>query len=583
MSNATTADNMSSKDTGKDASEALTTARLKSWLGRNTMVPLLLAAAAFIAIMAALLMWAGSPGYRVLFSNLAEADGGRIITELEARGVPYRFSEGGQGILVPADQVHLLRLQLAEQGLPQGGNVGFELMDNQAFGISQFSEQINFQRGLEGELARTIESLGPVSRARIHLALSKASVFIRDREPAKASVVVTLHPGRVLGEGQVSAIRYLVASAVPDLALDQVTVVDQGGRLLSRKDEAGGVDATRLEYIQEVERSYVDRIQNILTPLFGAPNLRVEVAAQIDFSMREETSERYSPNQPPNAAAVRSAQLSSSFSGGDELTGGVPGALSNTPPGLVPSPITPPVDGVDTDAQGEVSNQMRFDNLVNYEVDRNIIHVQHQRGQILRLSVAVVVNYRDGVDEEGNPVRLSLEDNELEQVSRLARQAMGFSADRGDELEVVNSPFNRIVEEVEEAPWWQDPTLLFLAVELGRYLMVGIISLLLYLRLIKPLLRRHLEASAHAAAIKSMNEARANASMDGVNANILDDGGLNAEQEQMETNIFARSKPRRTKPLPYESSLHGLRQMAKEDPRMVAMVVRNWLSRSTNG
>ncbi|NLC20760.1 MAG: flagellar M-ring protein FliF, partial [Halomonadaceae bacterium] len=216
-----------------DSSTALLE-RVQQQLRGNPLILLLIAGAALIAIVVALLMWARAPEYRVLYSNLTEADGGRIISELDGRGVPYRFSAGGTALLVPSDSVHSLRLQLAEQGLPRGGNVGFELMDNQAFGVSQFAEQVNFQRGLEGELSRSIEALGPVSRARVHLAMARSSVFVRDREPAKASVIVTLEPGRVIGEGQVSAIVHMVSSSVPELAAENVTVVDQNSRLLSR-------------------------------------------------------------------------------------------------------------------------------------------------------------------------------------------------------------------------------------------------------------------------------------------------------------------------------------------------------------
>ncbi|MEH6467778.1 MAG: flagellar basal-body MS-ring/collar protein FliF, partial [Porticoccus sp.] len=180
--------------------------QVKNLIGRNSLTPLLIAGASVIALIAALLMWAGTPEYRVLYSGLSEADGGRIINALDQQAVPYSFSEGGNTILVPADKVHVLRLQLAEQGLPQGGGVGFELMDKQAFGISQFAEQINFQRGLEGELVRSIKALGPVADARIHLALAKRSIFVRNKEPAKASILTTLHPGRILDPGQVNAI-----------------------------------------------------------------------------------------------------------------------------------------------------------------------------------------------------------------------------------------------------------------------------------------------------------------------------------------------------------------------------------------
>ncbi|MFD2837047.1 flagellar basal-body MS-ring/collar protein FliF [Azotobacter vinelandii] len=284
--------------------------RLVAPMRSQPLLPLMLAGAAVVAVVAALLLWAREPEYRVLFANLDEADGGRIIGELDRRAIPYRLSEGGHSLLVPADQLHTLRLQLAEQGLPQGGNVGFELLDKQAFGVSQFAEQINFQRGLEGELARSIESLGPVSRARVHLAMAKQSVFVREREPARASVVLNLQPGRELGESQVNAIAHLVSSSVPGLSIDAVTVVDQNGRLLSRQGGARDLDGTQLDYIDEVERSYQRRIENILAPILGAQNVRAQVVAQIDFASREQTAERYAP--PTSSPAKRRCAASSS-------------------------------------------------------------------------------------------------------------------------------------------------------------------------------------------------------------------------------------------------------------------------------
>lgn len=555
-------------------------AGLRARLGQNTLVPLLIAAAAVIALIFAVFMWANQPSYRVLFSNLSEADGGRIITELEQRRVQYRFSEGGQAILVPSDQVHLLRLQLAEQGLPQGGNIGLELMDNQPFGISQFAEQINFQRGLEGELARSIESLGPVERARVHLALARESVFVRDRQPAKASVVVNLHSGRHLGEGQVDSIVHLVASSVPDLSPDNVTVVNQSGLLLSReKRESGDLDASRLNLVREIEHRYQRRIEDILAPLFGRNHFRTQVVAQLDFSRREETAERYGPNQTPDTAAVRSAQRSLSYDGSDEVARGIPGALSNTPPGWEPAIIEqPPEDeeeaaGTDEAATAETGS-VRSDNVINYEVDRNITHIQHQRGQIERLSVAVVVNYRDDVDEEGNPVRVPLSDTELEQVNRLVRQAMGYSELRGDQLEVVNSPFTDLpLEEQTALAWWQSPQIIAMLTSLGRYLLVLLLALLLYLMVLKPLLKRHLVTATPEAA----GAAAGAGAEPGIRVTVGGDDDDLADSEPEEDPVLSPLN-RRRKTHAYERNLREIRRAADEDPQVIAMVVRAWMN-----
>ncbi|WP_447956865.1 flagellar basal-body MS-ring/collar protein FliF [Vreelandella sp. EE7] len=570
--------NASRGDTAESLKNNATLTRLKQQMRASPLVVLIVAAAASIALVAALFMWAGSPEYRVLYSNLDEADGGRIITELDSRAIPYRFSDSGQALLVPSDQVHMLRLQLAEQGLPRGGNQGLELMDNQAFGISQFAEQVNFQRGLEGELARSIESLGPVERVRVHLSLAKPSVFIRDREPAKASVVLTLLSGRVLGEGQVSAIVHMVSSSVPELAAEDVTVVDQNGRLLSAKASQGNdLDGTQLEYIAEVERSYQQRIENILTPILGSDNVRAQVAAQIDFSRREQTSERYGPNQPPNEAAVRSRQLSLSFDGEDPLATGIPGALSNTPPGTAPSFINQEGEGEDgEEAPENALSNLRQDDVVNYEVDRSIEHIQQRLGQVQRLSAAVVVNFRTVINGEGEAEQVALTPEEVGQLERLVQQAMGFSEVRGDQIEVVNTPFVRASDIEDDTVWWQRPATLSLATTLGRYLMVALVALLLYLLILRPLIKRYTQTPPAAAPTAPGSTFRASVGDEEEGEGELGEEGERSESEEDDT--YAARPKRRRKTSLYEHNLKDLQDMAKDDPRMVAMIIRSWMN-----
>jgi len=579
------------------------TASAAGWLDKlrgNPRIPLIIAAAAAIALIAVLLLWAQSPTYRVLYSNLTNADGGRIVGELDKRGIPYRFSDGSGAIMVPADQVHLLRLQLAEQGLPKGGNVGFELMDNQAFGISQFAEHVNYQRSLEGELAQSIQELGPVSAARVHLSLAKPSVFVREREPAKASVVLTLQPGRVLGEGQVNAIVHMVSSSVADLATDAVTVVDQDGRLLSRSDgDLNGLDGTQLDYVQKVEKNYRQRIERILSPILGADNVRAQVSAEIDFSRRERTAEHYGPNQPPNEAAVRSRQVDATYTGGDELAKGVPGALTNTPPGAAASPIdngqngnngqgnagqapgnnaannnaanNPGANAQGTNAQGnnQPTRRLQSSDTVNYEVDRQVDHVRFERGNVDRLSVAVVVNYRDAVNDKGETVRKPLSDQEMASINRLVRQAVGFSAARGDAVEVVNSPFTQKDTSVPPTPWWQSPEIIQLALTLGRYLLVALAALFLWLLILRPLIKRQtaqpIAQGAPGAALRTPSAVETSRE-----SGEAEDGEA-AAPEPVQTR-------RRRQSSAYEQNLKDVREIAQEDPRLVAMIVRSWMS-----
>ena len=274
-------------------------------------VGLLAALAAVVALVAVVLLWARTPEYRVLYSNLSDRDGGEVLAALGGMNIPYQLADGGTAILVPAPQVYDTRLKLASQGLPKGGAVGFELMDTQKFGVSQFTQEVNYQRALAGELSRTIQSLSQVASARVHLAIPRPSVFVREQPRPSASVLVGIYPGRSLDEGQVSAIQHLVASAVPELSARGVTVVDQAGNLLSGGGEttqAGGLDASQIKYVRALESAYAARIESIVQPIVGRGNVRAQVAANLDFSQVEQTSETFKPNASAHEQTLRSQQ-----------------------------------------------------------------------------------------------------------------------------------------------------------------------------------------------------------------------------------------------------------------------------------
>ena len=336
----------------------------------NPRAPLIVAVAVLVAVVAGLILWSRAPDYKVLYSNLSDRDGGAIITALQAANVPYKLSEGGGAILVPSDQVGEMRLRLAQQGLPKSGSVGFELMDNQKFGISQFAEQVNYQRALEGELEQTIQSIQSVKSARVHLAIPKPSVFVREREAPTASVLVNMYPGRALDDGQVAAITHMVASAVPDLPVRNVTVVDQDGNLLTQSATGAGLDASQLKYVRQVEHDTQARIDAILAPLFGAGNARSQVSADLDFSKLEQTSENYGPNGNPQQAAIRSQQQSIATDSQQSSAGGVPGALSNTPPQPASAPISAPAGASAAASVTPISDHR--DTTTNYELDRTV-------------------------------------------------------------------------------------------------------------------------------------------------------------------------------------------------------------------
>ncbi|EKZ98306.1 flagellar MS-ring protein [Cupriavidus sp. HMR-1] len=307
----------------------------------NPRLPMMLGGAALVAAIAVGVMWSRAPDYKVLYSNLSERDGGAVIQSLQQMNVPYKFAEGGGAVMVPADKVAETRLRLASQGLPKSGTTGMELMDNQKFGISQFAEQVNYQRGLEGELARSIESIGAVQSARVHLAIPKPTLFVRERQKPTASVVLQLYPGRAVDEGQVAAITHLVSSSVPELTPKSISIVDQQGNLLSGTNDRS-LDASQLKYVQQVEQGYVKRVESILAPILGKDNIHAQVTADVDFSSVEHTDESYKPNQDPTKAAIRSQQTSESNSQGGTPVGGVPGALSNQPPAAAVAPVTTP-------------------------------------------------------------------------------------------------------------------------------------------------------------------------------------------------------------------------------------------------
>ncbi|AOM39532.1 flagellar basal-body MS-ring/collar protein FliF [Xenorhabdus hominickii] len=536
-------------------------------------VPLLVAGSAAIAIIVALFLWLRSPDYRVLYSNLSDKDGGEIVTQLTQMNVPYRFAENGAAIMIPTDKVHEIRLKLAQQGLPKGGAAGFELLDKEKFGISQFSEQVNYQRALEGELARTVESLGPVQSARVHLALPKPSLFVREQKSPSASVTVGLLQGRVLDEGQINAIVHMVSSSVAGLPAGSVTIVDQSGRLLTQADATGrDLNTTQLKYTQEVENRFQHRIETILAPVVGRGNVHAQVTAQIDFSRREETAEEYKPNQPPNQAAVRSKQSSTSEQNGGPLVGGVPGALSNQPSAAPNAPIEKP----NADAKGnEKSDQQRnvgnnsyermvsgnrnnrYDETMNYEVDRTIRHTQLQAGAVERLSVAVVVNYATLQGENGPEIK-ALTPEQLSQIEALIREAMGFSTDRGDSLNVVNTLFNDTADTVETLPFWQHPVLLEKSLDAGRWLLLALIAWLLWRKMVVPQIAK--KRAAEKVALEAQK---------------------NQPKQQPETNAELDEKMRRQlarQRVNAEVQSQRIRELAEKDPRVVALVIRQWMS-----
>lgn len=537
------------------------------WVNRlraNPKIPLMVASAAAVAVLVAMVLWAKTPDYRTLFSNLSDQDGGAIVTQLTQMNVPYRFADNGGALEVPADKVHELRLRLAQIGLPKGGAVGFELLDQEKFGISQFSEQVNYQRALEGELARTIETLGPVKSARVHLAMPKPSLFVREQKSPSASITVNLEPGRALDEGQISAVVHLVSSAVAGLPPGNVTLVDQGGHLLTQSNTNDrDLNDAQLKYTADVEGRVQRRIEAILGPIVGNGNVHAQVTAQLNFDNKEQTDEQYRPNGDASQAAVRSRQVSESDQVGSPYPGGVPGALANTPAPAPSAPIaTPPANQANgqtaanrnTTTTGPRNTQRN--ETSNYELDRTIMHTKKNVGDVQRLSVAVVVNYRNLPD--GKP--LPLTSDQMKQIEDLTREAMGFSTTRGDTLNVVNSPFNETDESGGELPFWKQQSFIDQLLSAGRWLLVLIVAWLLWRKAIKPQLQRR-EAIALAAAEQTKVRQE---TQQAVEVRLSKD-----EQTQQR---------RANQRLGAEVMSQRIREMSDNDPRVVALVIRQWMN-----
>lgn len=526
---------------------------------------LVICGAAALSIIIALLFWAKEPDYRVLFSNISDEEGGAIVAQLTQLNIPYRIDTPGGVIKVPGAQVHEVRMKLAQQGLPKSGSVGFELLDQEKFGVSQFTEQVNYQRALEGELARTIENLGPIQSARVHLATPKPSMFVREQKKPTASVTVNLLQGRTLDDSQVVAIAHLISSAVTGLAAESVTIVDQRGNLLTQSG-LRGLQTAHLKYTNEIETDYQQRIQRILAPLVGDENIRAQVTAQIDFTEQEQTQEQYQPNSAPEKMAIRSRQASLSEQGNRRGASGVPGALSNTPPAPATAPLTQPLNTPSDDKKEKTTGSSasreqaqpynnRSDETTNFEVDRTLIHTKSNAGRIQRLSVAVVINHLpQGEERKPGPIG----EAELARINALVKEAIGYNAARGDSVNILNSAFNGVVEE-PVPPFWEQDRFYALLMAIARYLVIAVIAWVMWRKLVQPAWIRHQETTIRR--LEMEKEAR---------------------EEQLAAKKRAAEKQSRDRAQQkVDTELNGqqLRELAEQEPRVIALVIRQWMSK----
>ncbi len=526
---------------------------------------LMIGLAASVALGVAVVLWSQTPNYTLLYGNLSSSDAGQVIDALNKSGIPFRVDESTGAIMVPTSKLHTARMQLAKDGLPEGNSMGFELLEKErGFGTSQFIEKARYQRALEGELSRTISSLRNVETARVHLAIPKRSVFVRDRAAPTASVMVDLYSGRSLDEEQVAAIVHLVSSSVPHLEPDGVTIVDQRGNLLSNGNSDDGLapSSTQFAYNRKLEQTYSDRIRSLLEPIVGRGKVRATVNADLDFTITERTQETYNPDLP----ALRSEQITEDETVNGNGASGVPGTLSNQPPqdATLQAPGQAGAGGGTEPVQAPLNSSKR--SIRNYELDKTISHTKLATGTIRRLSIAVLVDNKQELDDNDELVSRPWSDDELKRFTELVKEAVGFDARRGDTVNVINNAFvpPPEAEPLPEPSLMEQPWLWDVLKHVG-----GVIGLLiLVFGVLKPVLRSLAERGSEPlpGGMVPAGAAAAGGAA-GVSEDQLSLSGASPQQAQLEG-------PRAG----YQQNLETAQAVVKEDPKRVAQVVKNWVS-----
>jgi flagellar M-ring protein FliF len=519
---------------------------------------LLAGVAAAVAAAIWLVIWSQGPNYTVLYGNLSERESGQVMDALTAAGIEYKLSPSG-AVSVPEAKVQEARIRLATQGLPQSDAMGIEMIQrDSALGTSSMMENARYQSVLETEIARTIVKVQGVQNARVHLALPKPSVFVRDEHRATASVMLQLYPGRVLDQGQVGAIVHLVASSVPELAASDVTVVDQAGSLLNSPDDnsESAISTRQLEYTHKLEESYQRRIIELLEPLVGAGRVRATVTADVDFTVTEETHENYDPQK----TAVRSEQTSNESRRGGDGAEGIPGALSNQPPGTSGAPVvagaspTPgsPPGQTTAVASGPSSNSQK--STRNFEVDRTLAYVKQPTGVLKRLSVGVVLDDWQKTGEDGKVTTSPLSDADVKRFTQLVRESIGLKDDRGDQLSVLNQTFKSDVPpgSMDGPPIWERPWV----AQLGKQVLGAGLVLLVAFLIVRPLMKSLTKIPRGAAATAAVED-------------------LSADK----VHLSGKGGPPPIKLQPsFEQQIAAARQLVGQDPKRAAQVVKDWVA-----
>ena len=519
-------------------------------------VSLLAGVAAAVAAAIWLVIWSQGQNYTVLYGQLSERESGQVMDALTAAGIEFKLNPSG-AVSVPEAKVQEARIRLASQGLPQSDSMGIEMIQKEsALGSSSMMETARYQSVLETELARTIVKVQGVQSARVHLALPKPSVFLRDSRKATASVMLQLYPGRRLEPGQVAAIVHLVASSVPELGPSDVTLVDQAGSLLNSPDESAEAAANtrQLEYTRKLEEGYQRRIIELLEPMVGAGRVRATVTADLDFTLTEETHENYDPQK----TAVRSEQSSKETRRGGDGAEGIPGALSNQPPGTSGAPAIPGAPGTPQSgaaqaaASGPSSNAER--STRNFEIDRTLSYVKQPTGTLKRLSVGVVLDDWQKIGADGKVTTSAMTDTDIKRFTQLVRESIGLKDDRGDKLDVINQAFKGAgpIPPVEGLPLWQTPWVIALAKQIVGAALVLVVAFLVLRPLMKSLTKPSVQLVSNSAEATDLA---------GDRVSLSNKGG-----------------PAITLAPSFEQQIAAARTLVGQDPKRAAQVVKDWVA-----
>lgn len=523
-------------------------------------VALMVGLAASIAIGLSAILWSDGPEYKPVLSSITDYNADQIVEVLNTNNIPFKLDERSGALLVESEYYHQARLKLAGSGIVNDTIVGMEIMDqDQGLGSSQFAENTRYKRGLEGELSRTISSLQSIKSARVHLAIPKESVFVRDTRKPSASVFLEMYPGRRLDKSQVDAILNLVSSSISQLNPKDVTIVDQRGTLLSEKDTDSelSVAGKQFDYTRKVESVLLNRVNNILSPVIGDDRFKAQVSADVDFTAVEQTDEQYNPD----LLALRSEQTLSE-NRNRAANSGIPGSLTNQPPGAITSPEIADVNGASIGGSGNGVGESRQETTRNFELDRSISYTKRQQGTIRRLSVAVVVDDLASFDPETSAlVRTPWSDDELRRLTLLVRDAVGYDPSRGDSVSVINSPFAlpEPPPEVEALPFYKEEWFL----NLIQPVFVGLFILILLLVVVRPIL-------------KTLGEQNKIAFAEDAEASIYADETDEISDDQVSLvsteDIMVPGSPEKM-----ERQLNAIRGLIAEEPERVAQVVKQWV------